>query len=867
MKTQLKTLLLLLGLIIELFPKSGMSQVLEPKANTGYYLIHSSGNVVVKSSDNRAIIKVVSGTDDQMLQFVPDGTGYYWIKPKGQNRYMALSGSWNTYFITDSTTNNSKYAIEEFSSSYVLIKCKANGKYLGTDNTTSGSYIYSDKDGTDGKHHWYISEQYDSAPVDTKYYLINPNAVYTNHFEGWGASLCWWANMCGKWSDDKIDEIIDWLVSPDGLNYKIFRYNIGGGDDPLNRHCTPHHMAAGKGLRAEMEGFKDSSNADYDWSRDAAQRKIMLKIKEKRPDAIFEAFSNSPPYYMTYSGCSAGNVNATDDNLKPEYYTEFAHYLVDVCKFYKDSLGIEFKTLEPFNEPVTNYWSANGSQEGCHFSVPAQIEFLKVLSPILKASGLNTIISASDETSTSQSVITLSAYINDGSVLDMVGQWNTHTYSATNQTRANIRALATANNKMLWMSEVGSGGSGISGNLNLAQKLMNDIRYIRPEAWLDWQYVEEGNDQWCLVKCDFSAQSYHRVKNFYVRKHFSHYIKPGSRFLSVPNDQMLAALNSSSDSLTIVLLNTSSSEARHYIDLTMFKQVGSSIDVTRTSESENNATTDDYTLKDSTLVMTLPGYSITTVVIPVLVESADNHFKTDVPYLIQPRTGSLMMKSIDNSVTIKNYQYADSTQMWILTQSGSGYSIKDLAGEYLTDEGSYYASTSLKENSSKQIFQIDNIGDDCYKILSKSTGKALDLEGANNSSGTNVGFYDYGTNPAASHRQWMFVLPPSGNAQITSLGIEKSIEQNSKQEFFLGNAYPNPFNASTTIKYRIPIASHVELIVYDVLGRKIKTLVDDWRNAGSFTIWYDAGSLSSGVYYYSLISDQSIITKKFMLLK
>ena len=133
--------------------------------------------------------------------------------------------------------------------------------------------------------------------------------------------------MCGKWDDKKIDQIVEWLVSPTGLNYNIFRYNIGGGDDPLNRHCTLHHMGKGKGLRAEMEGFKDSTEDVYHWDRDAAQRKIMLKIRERRPDAIFEAFSNSAPYYMTFSGCVAGNVNGGDDNLRPEYYEEFAHYL------------------------------------------------------------------------------------------------------------------------------------------------------------------------------------------------------------------------------------------------------------------------------------------------------------------------------------------------------------------------------------------------------------------------------------------------------------------------------------------------------------------------------------------------------------
>ena len=75
-------------------------------------------------------------------------------------------------------------------------------------------------------------------------YEVNPQSV-RQHFDGWGVSLCWWAGQCGKWTDDKIDEIVAWLVSPEGLNYSHFRYNIGGGDDPLNRHCTPHHMGQG----------------------------------------------------------------------------------------------------------------------------------------------------------------------------------------------------------------------------------------------------------------------------------------------------------------------------------------------------------------------------------------------------------------------------------------------------------------------------------------------------------------------------------------------------------------------------------------------------------------------------------------------
>jgi ribosomal protein L7/L12 len=254
---------------------------------------------------------------------------------------LSKTGEWNTKFIADSSLDEAKFTIEQGMSAFVKLRCKANNGYLGTDSNDGHQKVYSNKDGSDIKHLWYFSTKVNATPpTDTLAYMINPQLV-RQHFDGWGVSLCWWAGQCGKWSDAKITEIIKWLTSPTGLNYSHFRYNIGGGDDPENRNCDLHHMGRGKGLRAEMEGFKDFSGDEYHWDRDAAQRKIMLKIKELRPDAVFEAFSNSCPYYMTYSGCVSCNADGGKDNLKPEYYEEFAHYLVDVCKHYKDEYGIE----------------------------------------------------------------------------------------------------------------------------------------------------------------------------------------------------------------------------------------------------------------------------------------------------------------------------------------------------------------------------------------------------------------------------------------------------------------------------------------------------------------------------------------------
>ena len=433
------------------------------------------------------------------------------------------------------------------------------------------------------------------------------------HWEGWGVSLCWWAGQCGRWDDEKIDEIVLWLVSPEGLNYNYFRYNIGGGDDPQNRNCDLHHMGKGKGLRAEMEGFKDFSGDTYHWERDSAQRKILLKIKEKRPDAVFEAFSNSAPYYMTYSGCVGGNADGGKDNLRPEYYEEFAHYLVDVCKHYKDVYGIEFKTLEPFNESATSYWYRNGSQEGCHFDYQSQIDFLRVLSPILKESGLSTIISASDETSVAHSLQAFKAYKYAG-VLPLVGQWNTHTYQGNNKQRDRLASLVHQEGKPLWMSETGSGGYGLGGNLKLAQRLFDDIRHLQPEAWFDWQYMEERSDQWCTINGSFRRQTYAKVKNYFVRQHCSRFIKRGYDILETSCPQTLAAINANCDAIVLVLLN----EGEQKVHKICFKNLNyfSKEQAYRTSATENlQPISDGFYIEGNTLTVTLPTQSITTVLL------------------------------------------------------------------------------------------------------------------------------------------------------------------------------------------------------------------------------------------------------------
>jgi hypothetical protein len=85
--------------------------------------------------------------------------------------------------------------------------------------------------------------------------------------------------------------------------------------------------------------------------------------------------------------------------------------------------------------------------------------------------------------------------------------------------------------------------------------------------------------------------------------------------------------------------------------------------------------------------------------------------------------------------------------------------------------------------------------------------------------------------------------------------------------YSLSQNYPNPFNPSTQISFGLPKSGNVKLVVYDILGREVKTLVNDFRNAGTYNISFDASSLASGIYFYSIKANDFTQTKKMLLVK
>jgi protocatechuate 3,4-dioxygenase beta subunit len=96
-------------------------------------------------------------------------------------------------------------------------------------------------------------------------------------------------------------------------------------------------------------------------------------------------------------------------------------------------------------------------------------------------------------------------------------------------------------------------------------------------------------------------------------------------------------------------------------------------------------------------------------------------------------------------------------------------------------------------------------------------------------------------------------------------GVEDSNAQ--PDGFTLYQNYPNPFNPVTTIKYHLPLGSEVKLVVYDVFGREVATLMDGKQSAGTHEVKFDAGKLSSDFYLYQLRAGSFVATKEMLLIK
>ncbi len=98
---------------------------------------------------------------------------------------------------------------------------------------------------------------------------------------------------------------------------------------------------------------------------------------------------------------------------------------------------------------------------------------------------------------------------------------------------------------------------------------------------------------------------------------------------------------------------------------------------------------------------------------------------------------------------------------------------------------------------------------------------------------------------------------------VESFDVVKGIPS----KFKLKQNYPNPFNPTTIISYELPKSSFVRLSIYDIIGRLVNTIVNEQKNAGSYTVKWNADNISSGIYFYRIDAGEFSSVKKCLVVK
>ncbi|MBP2479589.1 galactan endo-1,6-beta-galactosidase [Crossiella equi] len=403
---------------------------------------------------------------------------------------------------------------------------------------------------------------------------VDPGADH-GRWEGWGTSLAWWANVFG----DRADFADLWFTTKQvtyrgtalpGLGLNIARYNLGA--------CSWNTVASAKMAVSpniprfkQIEGFwqdwrdEDPASAAWKWSADAQQRAAL--VHATRRGAISELFANSPMWWM----CANHNPSGAADggnNLQSWNHRQHAAHLAEVARRARDHWGVRFATVDPFNEPSSNWWRADGRQEGCHIDATTQRSVLRHLRTELDRRGLSgTRVSASDETSYDLARTTWNSF--DAATKALVDQVNVHGYQGAGGRRDLLGQEVRAAGKVLWNSETGErDGTG----LTMARNLCLDFRHLHPTAWCYWQVMDPTPD-WALIAYDPDTLQPGAVQTkLYVLAQFTRHIRPGMRIIGAAADTAVAAYDPTARRLVLVAVNPGPAQTITF-DLSRFRSL------------------------------------------------------------------------------------------------------------------------------------------------------------------------------------------------------------------------------------------------------------------------------------------------------
>ncbi|MFA5011872.1 MAG: T9SS type A sorting domain-containing protein [Ignavibacteria bacterium] len=164
--------------------------------------------------------------------------------------------------------------------------------------------------------------------------------------------------------------------------------------------------------------------------------------------------------------------------------------------------------------------------------------------------------------------------------------------------------------------------------------------------------------------------------------------------------------------------------------------------------------------------------------------------------------------------------------------------------------------------------EINNSGFEIERKLSDGNWQKVGFQNGSGTTNTPVS-YNFTDSKLNTGKYNYRLKQIDNNGNFHYYDLSSAVEVGIPTKYDLSQNYPNPFNPVTKIDFDLPKDSRVNIVVYDILGREMKSIVNEFRKAGYYTVTFDASALSSGTYFYRLLTDgdNNIITKKLTLVK
>lgn len=427
--------------------------------------------------------------------------------------------------------------------------------------------------------------------------VLEPSVAYQTIL-GYGqgnmdqANPAWFTELSANVREEFLDRL--YTLNGDGLGLTICRTYLCAGDAPGHAH-----WARRAGGSVSPPAF---SPAPDKWQWEGREPSLWHPQGAVKRGALMVAFVNSPPWWMTVSGCTSGSAGGTN-NLRAGMEDEFAAYICEIVRHYRDAWGIDFERVSPINEPEADWWKEGGGQDGCHVDADQATLIFGLLDKALRNSGLRARVQGF-EAAFARSLDYLDRVLADGQAYSALADLTCHQYQTDFHSLRRWPLRAKLHGKPLWMSEWGDWtNTGMVQALNYARKLHEAHRLMQAQVWCMWEPA---------LILDQQGDRLNPRPAYYAVAQFTRFARPGMRVIEASDVTLKTTAYIDPDRRELVIITTNDTDQPVEVtyDLSGFDGL-QQMHAWRTSETESLAPVGS-TNCGKMLSTALPARSITT---------------------------------------------------------------------------------------------------------------------------------------------------------------------------------------------------------------------------------------------------------------